>query len=69
MGRSVLVTGGNADRGSGSLLRASLPIEVNALLVKADHRNMSLLSRHYGVTNVEVQKLEDLPRLVDGASR
>lgn len=65
----VLVTGGNADRGSGSLLRASLPIEVNALLVKADHRNMSLLSRHYGVTNVEVQKLEDLPRLVDGASR
>lgn len=65
----VLVTGGKVDRGSGTLLRSSLPVEVSALLVKADHRNMSLLSRQYGVTNVEVQKLEDLPRLVEGATR
>ncbi|HNI70479.1 MAG TPA: DUF58 domain-containing protein, partial [Marmoricola sp.] len=65
----VLVTGGKADRGAGTLLRSSLPIEVNALLVKADHRNMSLLTRQYGVTSIEVQELKDLPRLVDGASR
>ncbi|HRV68582.1 MAG TPA: DUF58 domain-containing protein [Marmoricola sp.] len=65
----VLVTGGKAGRDSGSMLRSSLPIEVNALLVKADHRNMSLLGRDYGVTQIDIAKLEDLPRLVDGANR